>query len=53
MRVAARNNKKMIGYHQVEPNSQILQKRIEERYDFIAYGTDIVALRYSLEGIRK
>ena len=53
VRGAARNNKKMIGYHQVEPNSQILQKRIEEGYDFIAYGTDIVALRHSLQGIKK
>ncbi len=49
----AKNRKKMIGYHQVEPNSEMLQKRIEEGYDFIAYGTDIVALRYSLQGIKK
>ena len=49
----AKRCKKMIGYHQVEPNLEMLEKRIEEGYDFIAYGTDIVALRCSLEGIRK
>ncbi len=49
----AKNHKKIIGYHQVEPNSEMLQKRIEEGYDFIAYGTDIIALRYSLQGIKK
>ena len=41
---SARNHKKMVGYHQVEPNLVELQKRIEEGYDFIAYGPDIVAL---------
>jgi 2-keto-3-deoxy-L-rhamnonate aldolase RhmA len=50
---SARNHKKMVGYHQVEPNLVELQKRIEEGYDFIAYGTDIVALRHSLKGIKK
>lgn len=49
----AKNHKKMVGYHQVEPNQEELQKRIEEDYDFIAYGTDIVALRYALQGIKK
>jgi len=50
---AARNHKKMVGYHQVGPNLEELKKRIEEGYDFIAYGTDIVALRHSLKGIKK
>ncbi len=48
-----RKSKKMIGYHQVEPNLDSLKKRVEEGYDFIAYGTDIVALRCSLQGIKK
>lgn len=49
----AKKNKKMIGYHQVLPNSIALQELIKDGYEFIAYGTDIVALRYSLNGIKK
>lgn len=49
----ARKQKKLVGFHQVEPDPELLQRRIQEGYDFIAYGTDIVALRYSLKGIKK
>jgi 2-keto-3-deoxy-L-rhamnonate aldolase RhmA len=50
---ASRKHNKMVGYHQVEPNLEELRKRIAEGYDFIAYGTDIIALRHSLQGIKK
>ena len=50
--VKAKNHKKMVGYHQVEPNAKMLQKCIKDRYDFIAYGTDIVALRHALQDIK-
>lgn len=50
---AARRYKKMIGYHQVEPNLSELENRIKENYDFIAYATDIVAMRFALSGIKK
>ncbi len=45
----AKKHKKMIGYHQVEPNKIALQKCIDKGYDFVAYGTDIVALRHALD----
>lgn len=48
----ARDKNKLIGFHQVEPKPELLKKRSEEGYDFVAYGTDIVALRYALEGIK-
>lgn len=49
----ARKNNKLVGFHQVEPSKNKLQQRIQEGYDFIVYGTDIVALRYALQGIKK
>lgn len=48
----AKAHKKFIGYHQVEPNLADLKKRQTEGYDFIAYGTDIIAMRYALKGIK-
>lgn len=51
--LAAQSSGKLVGYHQVEPNHKSLQERIEEGYDFIAFGTDIVAMRYALKGVKK
>lgn len=51
LKVAKAHNK-FIGYHQVEPNHVQLKKRQEEGYDFIAYGTDIIAMRQALRGIK-
>jgi 2-keto-3-deoxy-L-rhamnonate aldolase RhmA len=48
----AKAHKKFIGYHQVEPNLVELKKRQTEGYDFIAYGTDIIAMRHALKGIK-
>ena len=49
----ARKYNKLIGYHQVHPSIDELKKKISIGYDFIAYGTDIIAMRYGLEGIKK
>jgi 2-keto-3-deoxy-L-rhamnonate aldolase RhmA len=49
----ARNHKKLVGFHQVQPDPLELEKRITEGYDFIAYGTDLVALRHALKGVKK
>lgn len=49
----AKKNKKLIGFHQVEPKLDLLKQRIDEGYDFVAYGTDFVALRHALDGIKK
>lgn len=49
----AREKKIMIGYHQVIPDLDLLKKRMEEGYDFIAYGTDVVAIKHALKGISK
>lgn len=48
---AARQSKKLIGYHQVQPDLGELKKRFDEKYDFVAYGTDLVAIRSALEGV--
>jgi len=45
----AKASGKMIGYHQVQPDKTELNKRYEEQYDFIAYGTDVVAIRHALD----
>lgn len=49
----AKKTGKITGYHQVEPNEYELQQRISEGYDFIAYGTDVVAMRFALQRGKK
>ena len=46
---AATQCQKKRGFHQVIPDNQALEKVIQEGYDFIAYGTDIVAMRHALK----
>ncbi|HBY55641.1 MAG TPA: hypothetical protein DEG23_02365, partial [Coxiellaceae bacterium] len=46
--IAAKKHQKKIGYHQVQPDLSELKKRIDEKYDFVVYGTDIVAMRHAL-----
>lgn len=41
--------KKLVGFHQLKPDLNSLKKRIEEKYDFIAYGTDLVAIKEALD----
>ena len=40
---------KAAGIHQVEPDAAALQTRIDEGFTFIAYGTDMIAMRSALE----
>lgn len=47
-RTAAEQNAKPFGIHQVDPDPQKLKMRIVEGYRFIAYGTDVIAMRSAL-----
>ena len=47
------SSNKAIGIHQVKPESAELQARIEEGFTLLAYGTDIVAMRHALDGVRQ
>ncbi len=49
----AKKNNKLIGFHQVKPDLNELKNMQKESYDFIAYGTDVVAMRYALKGIQE
>lgn len=49
----ARKAKKITGYHQVAPDLTELNQRRAEGYDFVAYGTDLVAIRHALKGIKE
>lgn len=49
----AKENNKIIGFHQVKPDLNELKNMQKEGYDFIAYGTDVVAMRYALKGIKE
>jgi len=44
---------KFVGIHQVEPDKESLNKKIEDGYNFVAFSTDTVAIRYALQGILK
>ena len=45
---ATKKQKKIIGYHQVQTNPDKLKEYVNKGYDFMVYGTDIVALRHAL-----
>ena len=45
---ACANQNKIVGIHQVEPDPDKLEQRIAEGFRFIAYATDIIALRHAL-----
>jgi 2-dehydro-3-deoxyglucarate aldolase len=47
---ACSDSGKVIGIHQVETNLTTLRSRLSEGFGFIAYGTDILALRHALKG---
>ncbi len=48
VRAACARHGKALGIHQVTPDSEQLRRRIDEGYRFIAYGTDVIALRHAL-----
>ncbi len=41
------------GFHQVPPDDAALSDRIEEGYRFLAFGTDMIAMRHALNGVRQ
>ncbi len=47
-RAAAAAHGKPFGIHQVKPDPEELRERISEGYRFVAYGTDVIALRAAL-----
>jgi len=50
---AAKGKNKLVGYHQVIPNVEELNEKFQNGYDFIAFGTDVVAIKHSLQGVKK
>lgn len=44
-------NGKAAGIHQVEPERARLEERIEQGFRFLAFGTDLVAVRHTFQGI--
>ena len=50
VRSACRANRKALGIHQVEPVADELHNRFDDGFSFVAYGTDILALRAGLAG---
>ena len=49
VKTAARQNGKAVGGHQVATDPDALAQMIEEGFSFIAYGTDMIALRAALK----
>ena len=43
---------KALGIHQVKPVTDELCARIEEGFTLLAYGTDVIAMRHALDGVR-
>jgi len=53
IREACRAAGKPMGGHQVEPSETELRKRIEAGFTFVAYGTDVIAMRHALGAARE
>jgi 2-keto-3-deoxy-L-rhamnonate aldolase RhmA len=53
VKAAAAKHKKAAGGHQVAPDPNELKARMAEGFRFLAYGTDIIAMRHALAGIKK
>lgn len=49
---ACRASGKALGIHQVEPDSGKLRDRFDDGFSFVAYGTDVLAVRASLAGAK-
>jgi 2-keto-3-deoxy-L-rhamnonate aldolase RhmA len=45
---ACQTHGKAAGIHQVDPIPEGLKEKIADGFSFIAYGTDLIALRYAL-----
>jgi 2-keto-3-deoxy-L-rhamnonate aldolase RhmA len=46
-------NNKVAGIHQVKPDMAELKLKIEEAFSFIAFGTDLLAVRHTFQDIKK
>ncbi len=44
---------KAFGIHQVKPEPDELRTRIDEGFTLLAYGTDVIAMRHALDGVRQ
>jgi len=52
IKVAANRNGIPLGIHQVKPDGGELKSRLTEGYSFIAFSTDILAMRHALAGFK-
>jgi 2-dehydro-3-deoxyglucarate aldolase len=52
MKAACTNHGKAAGGHQVTPNIDELQQRVDDGFRLVAFGTDVLAMRHALSGIR-
>lgn len=53
VRQACADNAKAAGIHQVTPDENELRAWINEGFRLIAYGTDVIAMRHALSGVRE
>lgn len=53
VRSACRPQNTALGLHQVAPDGEELRQRIAEGFRFLAYGTDMIALRHALREVRQ
>jgi len=52
VREACRQSGKSAGFHQIEPDQTALQNWVDDGFTFIAYSTDVIAMRGALSGVR-
>ena len=53
VRSACQPQNTALGLHQVTPDGEELRQRIAEGFRFLAYGTDMIALRHALREVRQ
>ncbi|HEC91214.1 MAG TPA: 2,4-dihydroxyhept-2-ene-1,7-dioic acid aldolase [Alphaproteobacteria bacterium] len=52
LKAACKEHGKALGGHQVEPDKAKLESLIDDGFRFIAYGTDIIAMRHAFAGLK-
>lgn len=52
VRMACERHSKALGIHQVAPVLADLEGKLSQGYRFIAYGTDVIAMRHAFSGLR-
>jgi 2-keto-3-deoxy-L-rhamnonate aldolase RhmA len=53
VRQACEKNNKPAGYHQVDPDKTLLRQKVDAGYRFVAFGTDMFAMRMAFDGIER